>query len=171
MNQRQQAAVWLKTPQHPSKGKTKKINVSATFCSALYVLHKHKKKQRWRADFFYRYRSRMQTGSFRGHLVEGSWYPAAAPCGLAHQKLIWRRLLWHRCALICCQCDEDAEPNTPPHSHLLPQPTPTTTTPSSNTEPLIRETFSLPDLLPPHLHHHLCTLERSQGSPVFIYGQ
>lgn len=35
------------------------------------------------------------------------------------------------------------------HTHLLPQPTTTSSSPSFNIEPLIRETFSLPDLIPP----------------------
>lgn len=84
----------------------------------------------------------MQTRSFRGHLVEGSWYPEAAPCGIAHQKLIWRRLLWHRRALICCQCDEDAEPSK--------HPTPPTTTYHNLQQPLFQHRASNPrDLFTP----------------------
>lgn len=101
-------------------------------------------KNREGEQIFYRLRSRMQTGSFRGHLVEGSWYPAVAPCGIAHQKLIWRRLLWHRRALICCQCDEDAEPNTPssPYTTYHNPPQPPTTPPPQHRASNPRDLFT-----------------------------
>lgn len=76
-NEEEQGNQWrlvlarLKTPQHRRRVRKQKKKVSATFCSALYVLQ-HEKNREGEQIFFHRYRSRLQTGSFRGHLVEGS---------------------------------------------------------------------------------------------------
>lgn len=97
-----------------------------------FMFRTHRKKARGRADFSFIDTSggRRAAGSFRGHPVE-ELISSGSSAWNRTSKLIWRRLRWHRRALICCQCDEDGEPNTPP-------------APPPDTEPLIRETFSLP---------------------------